>query len=86
MREHTSQQHRMAEHIGREKHKIREEEVKIIARESNTWCRKIRKVVEIRTHTPEINRDNGYDLPAAMYNKILQPHPQGVRDEHILKA
>ncbi len=85
MREHTSQQHRMAEHIGRENHKIKEEEVKIIARESNTWCRKIRKVVEIRTHKPEINRDNGYDLPAR-YKKILQPHLQGVRDKHVLKA
>ncbi len=30
----------------------------------NTWWRKIREAVERRTHKAEMNRDNGYDLPA----------------------
>ncbi len=39
----------------------------------------------IRTHKPEMNRDNGYNLPA-IYNNILQLHPQGVGGVHVLKA
>ncbi len=46
-------------HIGMERRKIKDEEVKILTRVSNTWRRKIREAVEIRTHTPEMNRDNG---------------------------
>ncbi len=49
--------------VGMKRHKIKEEEVKILAIESNTWPRKMREAVEI-TLTPEMNRDNGYDLPA----------------------
>ncbi len=54
----------------------------------NTWWRKIREAVEIRTHTctPEMNRDNGYDLDIYMYNNILQQHPQGVGGTRNLKA
>ena len=66
----------------------REEEVKVLARESNTWWRKIREIVEIRALKPEMNWDNGYDLPAIymhMYN-ILQRHPQGVGGMCVLKA
>ena len=84
MRQHASQREpttAVGEHIGRENHKIKDEEVKVLARESNTWQRKIREAVEIRTHKPEMNKDNGYDLPA-IYNNILQQHPQGVGGAH----
>ena len=49
--------------------------MKILPRESNAWRRKIREAVELRTHKPEMKRDNGYDLPA-MYI-IVQRHSQG---------
>ena len=41
------------------------------SKKSNTWWRKIREAVEIRTHKPEMKRDNGYDLPV-IYNNLLQ--------------
>ncbi len=70
MREHTSQRERttaVGEHIGMNRHKITEEEVKVLESAINTWRRKVRVAV----NKPEMNEDNGYDLPA-IYN-ILQP-------------
>ena len=49
--------------------KISDEEVKVLARESNTWRRRrIREAVDVRTQKPEMNRDRGYDLPAVCDN------------------
>ena len=68
------------------KDKITEEEVKLLARESNTWRRKIRLVVEIRTHKAETNMVKRYDLPVMyMYNNIFQRHPQGVGGARVQK-
>ena len=47
----------VGEHIGMKGHKITEEEVIVLARESYTWQRKMKEAVEIRTHQPEMNRD-----------------------------
>ena len=35
----------------------------IIAREDEYWPRKIHEAICIRTMTPDLNRDKGYDLP-----------------------
>ncbi len=80
MREHTSQSEpttAVAEYISMKSHKITDEEVKVLARESTTWRRRIREAVDVRTQKPEMNRDRGYELPA-VYGNILQRHPQRV--------
>ncbi len=53
MREHASQREPTTaggEHISMKRHNIADEEVKVLAREPNTWRRKINEAVEIRTH------------------------------------
>ncbi len=40
---------------------------------------------EVRTHTPEMNTDNGYDL-LAIHNNIVKQLPQGVGGAHVVKA
>ena len=70
----------VGEHIDMQRHKITEEEVTVLERESNTWHRNIREVVEIsmiRTHQSEMNWDNGYDLPA-MYTTFYSDTPRAV--------
>jgi len=34
----------------------------IIARENDTFKRRIREAIKIHCHTPKMNRDNGYEL------------------------
>ena len=47
-----NQQQQWEEHISVKRHKIKEEQVKVLASEPNTWWRKIREAVQIRTHKP----------------------------------
>ncbi len=56
----------VGEHSKEHKHQIQMDDVQVIARE-NYWNRKIR---EIRTHKPTLNRNTGYDLPA-IYGDLL---------------
>jgi hypothetical protein len=41
------------------------------------WYRKIREAIEIKTHTPTLNRDTGYDLPAIYDDVLLPDHSTG---------
>ena len=52
------------------KHKIKLDDVQVLAREDNYWKRKIREAIEIKTECPTLNRDAGYDLPA-IYDDLL---------------
>ena len=48
MKKHTSpREPTVEEHIDMKRHKITEEEVKLLAGESNAWWRKIREAVDI---------------------------------------
>jgi len=42
----------------------------IIARENDTFKRRIREAIEIHGQTPTMNRDNGYKL-SAIYGEFL---------------
>jgi len=42
----------------------------IIARENDTFKRRIRETIEIHCQTPTMNRDNGYELPP-IYGDVL---------------
>ncbi len=73
MRKYTSQRESttaVGEHKSMKRHNIADEEVKALAKESNTWWRKIRETVETRTHLPKMNRDSGYGL-LVIYDNIL---------------
>ncbi len=50
--------------IGMRRQKITEEEVKVLNTASNTWKENDQGSVEIKTHKPEMNRNDGYDIPA----------------------
>ena len=60
----------VGEHCQEHRHKIKTTDVEIITREEHLWSRKIREAIEIRTQTPTLNRDTGYDLPA-IYQQLL---------------
>ena len=57
----------IGEHCKNTGHHISWDNVKILSNESSYWRRKIRESIEIRCHNPQLNRDQGMDLPA-IYN------------------
>ncbi len=57
-----------SERTDKKRHKVAEE-VKVIARESNTWRRKVREAAEIRSRKPEINWDNGCGVKGVLYRQ-----------------
>ena len=69
MRDHLKQKSPRTA-VGEHEHSIKMDDVKVIAREDNMWRRKIRESIEIRTHHPAINRDQGYELPP-IYDELL---------------
>jgi len=48
---------------------------KVLATESNTFKRRIRKAIEIRLRKPSLNRDNGFEL-ANIYNTRCKEDPR----------
>jgi len=60
----------VGEHSQVQNHNISMDDVKVIGREDHFWNRKIREAIEIRAHSPTLNKDTGYDLPA-IYSDLL---------------
>ena len=62
----------VGEHCKLTSHHIGSDNIRILSREDRFWTRKIRESVEIRCNRPNLNRDNGYELPA-VYLNLLRP-------------
>ena len=60
------------EHCQLTGHSVDSSKTKVLATESNTFKRHIRDAIEIRSHKPSLNRDNGFEL-ASIYDTILAP-------------
>ena len=54
----------VGEHCKNTGHAMSWDNVKIIGNESSYWKRKIKEAIEIRCQTPQLNRDQGMELPA----------------------
>ena len=61
----------VGEHCQNTGHKITEENIKVIGRESSLWKRKIREAIEIMQRQPTLNRDTGYYMPP-IYNTLFK--------------
>ena len=68
----------VGDHLKDHKHKIKLDDVQVLAREDNYWKRKIREAIEIKTECPTLNRDTGYDLPAIYDDLLSHDHPDRV--------
>ena len=53
----------VGEHLGCSKHQTFEDKTKVICRADNSWFRKIKEHMEIRTKRPSLNQNTGYQLP-----------------------
>ena len=62
----------VGEHLKETGHEVSWDNIRVLARESNTSRRKIREAVEIMTNQPSLNRDVGFELPA-IYQRLLRP-------------
>ena len=51
-------------------HKIKVDDVQVIAREDHFWIWKTREAIEICAQDPSLNKDTGYDL-SAIYDDLL---------------
>ena len=60
----------VAEHRLHHHHTIETKDADVIGREEVWGKRKILESIEIRERRPQMNRDQGYDLPA-IYNRLL---------------
>jgi hypothetical protein len=67
----------VGDHLKQHKHKIKLDDVQVLAREDNFWKRKIREAIEIKTECPTLNRDAGYDLPAIYDDLLSHDRPHG---------
>ena len=60
----------VGEHCANTGHTINDQDTKILAREDQWWRRKISESIEIYTNQPDLNRDQGYELPP-IYKQVL---------------
>ena len=60
----------IGEHRSNHGHQITTDDVKIVGKEEHLWKRKILESIEIKSRTPTLNRDTGYDLPP-IYSQLL---------------
>ena len=60
----------VAEHMIATGHSFPDENIKVLTTEDSFWKRKIKEAIQIRRGRPELNRDQGYDLPA-VYLQLL---------------
>ena len=87
LKEHTKMKAPLTavgEHCVNHQHRVTKENIEIIGNEPNYWRRKIRESVEIRLAHPDMNRDEGYDLPP-IYKELfhMTPHQRGSCDERV---
>ena len=60
----------VGEHLRDTGHKLEESKAAVIAREENTFKRRIREALEILCQSPTFNWDGGFELPA-LYGDVL---------------
>ena len=53
----------VGEHCKNTGHSISWDNIKVVGNESSYWRRKIKEAIEIRCQAPQLNRDQGLDLP-----------------------
>ena len=84
-KEHTSRKgvdSSVKEHIREHGHECRIEEVKVLDREDNWLRRKIKEAIYINRNKPELNRDQGLELPP-VYSTLLSRDLHGSRDDSV---
>jgi len=62
----------MAEHIKFSKHKIDEQNIKLLDSEANWRKRGIKEAIHIRKNNPSLNRDKGRHNLSHAWDKILE--------------
>ena len=60
------------EHSTGAHHTIDWDNVKILDREDREFPRRVKEAIQIRKHSPALNRDQGLEIPS-IYNVIIQP-------------
>ena len=73
----TTEQHKSAitDHVAQENHVIDWDNAKILDRDSNSFTRKVREAIQIRTRgTKALNRDDGVYFLDHVYNPLLKRH------------
>jgi hypothetical protein len=75
LKEHQKPQSAIGEHVENTGHKIDWDSAKVIDQEAALIPRKIREAIHIYRDRPQLNRDQGWDLPPT-YNHLLS---RGIR-------
>ena len=60
------------EHSPEAHHTIDCDNVKILDREDREFPRQVKEAIQIRKHSPALNRDQGLEIPS-IYNVIIRP-------------
>ena len=60
------------EHSTEAHHTIDWDNVKILDREDREFPRQVKEAIQIRKHSPALNRDQGLEIPS-IYNVIIRP-------------
>ena len=65
----------VSEHSSATTHRIDWDGVKVLDREDREFPRLVREAIHIRKLSPELNRDQGLELPT-LYNALIRPKGQ----------
>ena len=60
----------VVEHMESTGHSFPDENIKVLTTEESFWKRKVKEAIQIRRGKPELNHDQGYDLPG-VYLQLL---------------
>ena len=76
-KEHINLRHStsaIAEHIRKTNHQFPAENIKILTCEDNTIKRRVKEALAIRRKRPNLNRDQGYDIPPVYQQLLSRDH------------
>ena len=62
----------VTEHSTDSRHSIDWDNVKVLDREDREYPRLVREAIQIRRHTPQLNRDQGLEIPT-LYTSLIRP-------------
>ena len=74
-KEHHRSSSPVGHHLEYNDHKITEDSMSIVYKESDWFRRGVAEAIEIERHSPRLNRDRGRHVLPKIYQEILSPAP-----------
>lgn len=76
--EHKREASPVGQHMRQKRHRLDEDNIKVLDSESRWFQRGVREAIHIRSRSPSLNRDQGRHTLPPIYNTLVQSHDPSV--------